>query len=166
MIKKKKLSYFFFQAEDGIRVLYVTGVQTCALPIYHLAPLVERDLEERAHLERRVQPGVVDEDVDGAAAAHDLLDQLADRLLVGDIGREPERSEERRVGKECRFWWLPYDQKKKAKLFFFSSRRRHTSSLRDWSSDVCSSDLSPGATRREGSRGTSASGATRTTRRC
>src|SRR6266496_6161574 len=26
--------YFFFQAEDGIRDLYVTGVQTCALPIY------------------------------------------------------------------------------------------------------------------------------------
>src|SRR6266496_5077522 len=26
-------------------------------------------------------------------------------------------------------------------IFFFSSRRRHTSSLRDWSSDVCSSDL-------------------------
>src|SRR5438874_6949951 len=32
-------------------------------------------------------------------------------------------------------------------LFFFSSRRRHTRSLRDWSSDVCSSDLGrqPGA---------------------
>src|SRR5690349_12249450 len=28
-----------------------------------------------------------------------------------------------------------------APAFFFSSRRRHTSSLRDWSSDVCSSDL-------------------------
>src|SRR5438874_9925038 len=28
-------------------------------------------------------------------------------------------------------------------LFFFSSRRRHTRSLRDWSSDVCSSDLKP-----------------------
>src|SRR5690349_6395245 len=27
-----------------------------------------------------------------------------------------------------------------APLFFFSSRRRHTRSLRDWSSDVCSSD--------------------------
>src|SRR5206468_8280701 len=27
--------------------------------------------------------------------------------------------------------------------FFFSSRRRHTRSDRDWSSDVCSSDLSP-----------------------
>src|SRR5690349_21868475 len=29
-------------------------------------------------------------------------------------------------------------------FFFFSSRRRHTRSLRDWSSDVCSSDLLPG----------------------
>src|SRR2546421_5989899 len=28
-------------------------------------------------------------------------------------------------------------------FFFFSSRRRHTRSDRDWSSDVCSSDLSP-----------------------
>src|SRR2546426_6434323 len=30
-------SFFFFQAEDGIRDYKVTGVQTCALPIYHLA---------------------------------------------------------------------------------------------------------------------------------
>src|SRR5699024_8715795 len=29
-------------------------------------------------------------------------------------------------------------------IFFFSSRRRHTRSKRDWSSDVCSSDLVPG----------------------
>src|SRR6266853_4362516 len=28
------LFFFFFQAEDGIRDLTVTGVQTCALPIY------------------------------------------------------------------------------------------------------------------------------------
>src|SRR5438874_3015746 len=28
-----------------------------------------------------------------------------------------------------------------SRCFFFSSRRRHTRSLRDWSSDVCSSDL-------------------------
>src|SRR5207245_3180493 len=28
-------------------------------------------------------------------------------------------------------------------LFFFSSRRRHTRCYRDWSSDVCSSDLQP-----------------------
>src|SRR5947209_4819100 len=29
------------------------------------------------------------------------------------------------------------------KIFFFSSRRRHTRYWRDWSSDVCSSDLGP-----------------------
>src|SRR2546430_8804641 len=29
-----RLFFFFFQAEDGIRDLTVTGVQTCALPIY------------------------------------------------------------------------------------------------------------------------------------
>src|SRR6266576_3481833 len=33
-------------------------------------------------------------------------------------------------------------------FFFFSSRRRHTRSLRDWSSDVCSSDLDSPARRR------------------
>src|SRR5690349_22721470 len=32
--------------------------------------------------------------------------------------------------------------KRRLEVFFFSSRRRHTRSLRDWSSDVCSSDLS------------------------
>src|SRR5207253_403855 len=41
------------------------------------------------------------------------------------------RSEERRVGKECRYRCSTW----------FSSRRRHTRWPRDWSSDVCSSDL-------------------------
>src|SRR3712207_5675396 len=41
------------------------------------------------------------------------------------------RSEERRVGKESRSRWSPYHSKKK----------RHTIYWRDWSSDVCSSDL-------------------------
>src|SRR5699024_12201538 len=36
---------------------------------------------------------------------------------------------------------LRLDQVKVYVIFFFSSRRRHTSSKRDWSSDVCSSDL-------------------------
>src|SRR5699024_11442255 len=35
----------------------------------------------------------------------------------------------------------PHDEMRLS--LFFSSRRRHTSSKRDWSSDVCSSDLSP-----------------------
>src|SRR6267378_5522657 len=36
-------AFFFFQAEDGIRDLYVTGVQTCALPIWPAAPAAGRD---------------------------------------------------------------------------------------------------------------------------
>src|SRR2546427_6120118 len=31
--------FFFFQAEDGIRDLTVTGVQTCALPIFALSAM-------------------------------------------------------------------------------------------------------------------------------
>src|SRR5437016_1864889 len=42
------------------------------------------------------------------------------------------RSEERRVGKECGLGWR----------WEHSSRRRHTRLVSDWSSDVCSSDLS------------------------
>src|SRR5262245_63465626 len=37
-------------------------------------------------------------------------------------------------------------------FFFFSSRRRHTRCLRDWSSDVCSSDLGPRRARRSSRR--------------
>src|SRR5436305_4606970 len=37
-------------------------------------------------------------------------------------------------------------------VFFFSSRRRHTRCGRDWSSDVCSSDLGGGPVRRDGGR--------------
>src|SRR5690606_32394165 len=35
--------FFFFQAEDGIRDFHVTGVQTCALPIYRL-PIIDKKL--------------------------------------------------------------------------------------------------------------------------
>src|SRR5258707_10420807 len=34
--KLEAFSFFFFQAEDGIRDIGVTGVQTCALPIYQI----------------------------------------------------------------------------------------------------------------------------------
>src|SRR2546421_7821942 len=52
--------FFFFQAEDGIRDLIVTGVQTCALPIFHqrarvLAAMTRMHAitpEERAEAER------------------------------------------------------------------------------------------------------------------
>src|SRR6266496_4556591 len=48
--------FFFFQAEDGIRDLYVTGVQTCALPI--LIPIDLRlvvDGPDRQRVERLVR---------------------------------------------------------------------------------------------------------------
>ena len=45
-------------------------------------------------------------------------------------GNEGEKGK-RWVKVECGYVWF----------FFFSSRRRHTRSLCDWSSDVCSSDL-------------------------
>src|SRR5690606_40484967 len=71
---------FFFQAEDGIRDFHVTGVQTCALPIYAV------EVQREAHLEstdRYPGPQVL-------------------RIRHGIGGHEFERSEERRVGKEGR----------------------------------------------------------------
>src|SRR5437762_2283370 len=53
---------------------------------------------------------------------------------VGTIPWALHRSEERRVGKECRTKWS----------WNVSSRRRHTRYIGDWSSDVCSSDLVSG----------------------
>src|SRR5207249_9134902 len=47
-------------------------------------------------------------------------------------------------------------------VFFFSSRRRHTRSKRDWSSDVCSSDLTCSAARHAGA-STRSSASSRTT---
>src|SRR5256886_7109211 len=44
----QKLQFFFFQAEDGIRDLTVTGVQTCALPICR----IRRSEPARRHLVR------------------------------------------------------------------------------------------------------------------
>src|SRR2546421_3761161 len=38
--------FFFFQAEDGIRDLIVTGVQTCALPIAKVSPSVSPTLAQ------------------------------------------------------------------------------------------------------------------------
>src|SRR5690606_40680529 len=46
------VSFFFFQAEDGIRDFHVTGVQTCALPISLLLGLRETRIE-RQHLGAR-----------------------------------------------------------------------------------------------------------------
>src|SRR5690349_24627903 len=76
---------FFFQAEDGIRYLYVTGVQTCALPIWPARQL------------RYVSAGHNPPFVLHADGSHERLREGGGVL----------RSEERRVGKECRSRWAP-----------------------------------------------------------
>src|SRR3712207_8760666 len=95
----------FFQAEDGIRDIGVTGVQTCALPI--------------SAARRRPQPGQGRSRLVGRAdarairaGAHQLGDPLPPGAAFlsrpGQRLRVPGRSEERRVGKECRSRWSPY----------------------------------------------------------
>src|SRR2546429_3030255 len=95
--------FFFFQAEDGIRDVAVTGVQTCALPIwirFFDSALAYGD----GHSERLI--GEV-------LQAH----LRAGRVVVATKvpprneewpGKAGKRSEERRVGKECRSRWSPY----------------------------------------------------------
>src|SRR2546427_3031175 len=93
------LVFFFFQAEDGIRDLTVTGVQTCALPIYAVRAIVRPAVAE--YLGRRATTAVELE----RALAWDPWNPTLHVLL----GRAYEtRSEERRVGKECRSRWSPY----------------------------------------------------------
>src|SRR5205823_9684111 len=97
---------FFFQAEDGIRDKLVTGVQTCALPIYRewfWAKLLE------------VPPGWFGPEylnpyggmsVDGVFGA--MIDSRQVRKLPVQwllLLLVVYRSEERRVGKECRSRW-------------------------------------------------------------
>src|SRR3989475_5291176 len=94
--------FFFFQAEDGIRDLTVTGVQTCALPI---SPVSSR------------HPGLHPFSPDGTTRhARRPIHRAAPTspaCNTGDAGPREliairRRSEERRVGKECRSRWSPY----------------------------------------------------------
>src|SRR5690348_17764125 len=94
--------FFFFQAEDGIRDGRVTGVQTCALPIFNVY------LDDWVGLgHRRLSI------IDTSAIAHQPMWDENERYCIvfnGEIFnyRELKRSEERRVGKECRCRWSPY----------------------------------------------------------
>src|SRR5207245_3079903 len=87
---------FFFQAEDGIRDATVTGVQTCALPISY------------TNWNRPQTYSITRVDEDGHSKV------LENNALVPPVNIGPrstpfydDRSEERRVGKECRLWWSP-----------------------------------------------------------
>src|SRR5256884_2553325 len=97
--------FFFFQAEDGIRDVAVTGVQTCALPICEFSLTIPK---------LKINKAIVEVD------SNDLsknLAQLPGSALPGEKGNlfvsghsiiGNLRSEERRVGKECRSRWSPY----------------------------------------------------------
>src|SRR5207249_9674684 len=92
---------FFFQAEDGIRDRNVTGVQTCALPISCC----------RGSRRRRRSSSSATSSTPGTAPP------VTARTGAGSPGRpsareDRRRSEERRVGKECRSGWGA-DQSKK-----------------------------------------------------
>src|SRR5207249_7565982 len=95
-------------AEDGIRDRNVTGVQTCALPISRVLlldePLSNLDAKVRQRLRveiRRLQRRV---GITTVYVTHDQEEALAiaDRVVLMSAGRVVQRSEERRVGKECR----------------------------------------------------------------
>src|SRR5438445_11244564 len=95
------MANFFFQAEDGIRDIGVTGVQTCALPI-----LFERIPSWLA----------------GAWGAQAF--QIARQACLAVLKHVRVRSEERRVGKECRSRWSPHhDKKKNTKIDTMKSSR-------------------------------------------
>src|SRR5437660_11733928 len=80
---------FFFQAEDGIRDGHVTGVQTCALPIFRNHGYMIYDTLFAMDEKGEVKPQMVDKyDVSG-----------------------DKRSEERRVGKESTSRGEPYRDK-------------------------------------------------------
>src|SRR3712207_8508893 len=93
--------FFFFQAEDGIRDIGVTGVQTCALPICADSPLrTVNDLIAKF----KQDPG----SVTWGGFALGSPDHILSGLVVKAAGGDVKRSEERRVGKECRSRWSPY----------------------------------------------------------
>src|SRR2546422_1208163 len=96
--------FFFFQAEDGIRDVAVTGVQTCALPIsVHAGPT--------GPLVGYLIGGAIVDPGTGAVPAINVS-VVVDGEVRSVWRREADvmtwRSEERRVGKECRSRWSPY----------------------------------------------------------
>src|SRR5689334_24143628 len=92
--------FFFFQAEDGIRDGTVTGVQTCALPILPRSPRGFASASSLAVAENRNEHPTVLRPPIGSCCGRGAWSRT--------INRSSPRSEERRVGKECRSRWPPY----------------------------------------------------------
>src|SRR5207245_6444477 len=102
------LFFFFFQAEDGIRDATVTGVQTCALPICpRLLPAFGTPAQRIVW--------VVDPVTVGVRTGRSFWPRILRRRCTPSTlcMTRPSRSEERRVGKECRSRWRRNDEEKK-----------------------------------------------------
>src|SRR5256885_4874505 len=108
------LFFFFFQAEDGIRDYKVTGVQTCALPIYFHAAIRYKPNYASAHSNLGNALAVQHKVADAIPEYQEALrlnpkDAQAHNNLGNALVEQGRvRSEERRVGKECRSRWSPY----------------------------------------------------------
>src|SRR5690606_40043431 len=95
---------------DGIRDFHVTGVQTCALPIYPL--LRGEDRLDGLHANTQIPKvigfariGELDDEpawIDAARFFWETVSQRRSIAFGGNSAREHFRLEERRVGKECR----------------------------------------------------------------
>src|ERR1017187_2121874 len=141
--------FFFFQGEDGIRDTSVTGVQTCALPIWQN--------RFRARATWRDGDGWnVSLDEDRKSVVEGKSVDLGGRRIIKKKKREPKttvaiaaRREHAAPGSTTHGVTEPSSPKTgigtgrsaHSRVIFFSSRRRHTRYIGDWSSDVCSSDL-------------------------
>src|SRR5256885_8004304 len=103
MVGVLRFVFFFFQAEDGIRDYKVTGVQTCALPIYDVSPSAQFVEGNGFRAERFSRMRISRSGILVAELAASLLKRFSHSQTD-----HTERSEERRVGKECRSRWSPY----------------------------------------------------------
>src|SRR3712207_7140178 len=97
--------FFFFQAEDGIRDIGVTGVQTCALPICAENAGVRVDDRGFISVDKQQRTNVPHIFAIGDVVGQPMLAHKAthEAKVAAEV-----RSEERRVGKECRSRWSPY----------------------------------------------------------
>src|SRR5207248_7465601 len=106
---------FFFQAEDGIRDRTVTGVQTCALPIFTAGARNTRGVTEitistwRLFLVGELNSRPIIGNPPSTGNPWRPVDCTSCETLASII----VRSEERRVGKEGRGGWAAADWKKK-----------------------------------------------------
>src|SRR2546430_6942923 len=94
--------FFFFQAEDGIRDLTVTGVQTCALPISEDDIVSEQPPPAETAVTARAPDRIT------APKMEPEKHVVWNKEIESAKSEGPVRSEERRVGKECRSRWSPY----------------------------------------------------------